>query len=359
MLIVHDYAYDFGGGERVTAALAVAFPKARVLAVGGMDAVFERMGILGRVDTVLPRGRLEGSYRILAPLMPRAVGRTVDDIVVSSSYAFAHHVRSRTLHVEYCHSPLRQLWIAEDRYLATSGVALRTGMRVFGAYVRRADRAAVSRVDVIVSSCENVRQRVRAVYGRESEVVYPPVSLEAFSPAPVERERDLVVLVGRLVEPYKQVRSALQAFRGRSERLVLVGGGRDAAVLQAAAPPNVTFAGRADDAELRQWYSKASVVLFPSDDDFGIVPVEAMACGTPVIALDAGGARETVIHGVTGLRYREPASLSATLDTALSMRWDHEAIRRRAFDFDTAVFVERMQRIVWTAEGRRKQTRDE
>ncbi len=349
MLIVHDYAYEFGGAERVTAALACAFPQARLLAVGGNDHVFERMGVLERVETVLARGRFERSYRSLAPLMPRLVRRTVDDVVVSSSYAFAHHVRSTTLHVEYCHSPVRQLWIAEERYRETSGLALRIGMRVFGASLRSADRAAVSGADVIVSSCENVRERVRRIYGRESEVVYPPVSLAAFSPAPVERERDLLVLVGRLVEPYKQIRSVLDTFRTRKERLVVVGGGRDAGVLLAQSPPNVTFIGRADDSELRTWYSRAAAVLFPSEDDFGIVPVEAMACGTPVVALDAGGARETVVHGLTGFRYPKPELLSSTLDAALAAEWDHEAIRQRAFDFDSSVFIERMQHIIRTA----------
>jgi glycosyltransferase involved in cell wall biosynthesis len=345
-LLVHDFAFDFGGAERVTAALASAFPDARVLAVAGTDEVIEEMGLAGRAETILPLGRFARSYRWLSPALPRIVRRTVDEPVVSSSYAFAHHVRSRSLHVEYCHSPLRQLWIAEDRYRRSGGRLFSLGMSAFGDYLRKADRDAVAHVDVIVASCENVRQRIETIYGREAQVVHPPVDLETFHPDGVARETDLVLLVGRLVEPYKQVRSALDAFRTLPFRLVVVGEGRDARALRSAAPPNVSFVGRARDDELRRWYSRAAVVLFPSEDDFGLVPVEAMACGTPVVALDAGGARETVVHDVTGLRYGGPAELGPALEAAMNRNWDAEAIRRHAQSFGSDVFVERMQSIV-------------
>jgi len=345
-LLVHDFAFDFGGAERVTAALASAFPDARVLAVAGTDEVIEEMGLAGRAETILPRGRFARSYRWLSPALPRIVRRTVDEPVISSSYAFAHHVRSRSLHVEYCHSPLRQLWIAEDRYRRSGGRLLSLGMSAFGDYLRKADREAVARVDVIVASCENVRRRIETIYGREAGIVHPPVDLGTFFPDSVEREADLVLLVGRLVEPYKQVRSALDAVRSLPFRLVVVGDGRDADSLRAAAPDNVTFVGRARDDELRRWYSRAAVVLFPSEDDFGLVPVEAMACGTPVVALDAGGARETVVHDVTGLRYGSAAELGSALETAMNRRWDAETIRSHAQTFGSDVFVERMRTLV-------------
>jgi glycosyltransferase involved in cell wall biosynthesis len=345
-LLVHDFAFDFGGAERVTAALSHAFPSARVLAVGGTNEVIERMGLAGRAETILPRGRFASAYRWLSPALPRIVRRTVDGPVISSSYAFAHHVRSRSLHVEYCHSPLRQLWIAEDRYRQSGGRHLSMGMTAFGDYLRKADRDAVAHVDVIVASCENVRRRIDAIYGREAHIVHPPVDLEAFYRDAVDREPDLVLLVARLVEPYKQVRGALEAFRELPVRLVVVGEGRDAASLRAVAPPNVEFVGRARDDELRRWYSRAAVVLFPSEDDFGLVPVEAAACGTPVVALDAGGARETVVHDLTGLRYATPGDLSEALRQALNRRWDAEIIREHAQAFGSDIFVERMQAIV-------------
>jgi glycosyltransferase involved in cell wall biosynthesis len=345
-LLVHDFAFDFGGAERVTAALAEAFPDARVLAVGGKDEVIDEMGLVGRMDTILPKGRFAGTYRWLSPALPRIVRRTVDEPVISSSYAFAHHVRSRSLHVEYCHSPVRQLWIAEDRYRQSGGRVLSTSMSAFGNYLRKADREAVAHVDVLVASCENVRRRIETIYDREADVVHPPVDLSAFYPEPVDRDADLVLLVGRLVEPYKQVSNALEAFARLPFRLVVVGDGRDARRLRAAAPPNVTFAGRARDHDLRRWYSRASVVLFPSEDDFGLVPVEAMACGTPVVALDAGGARETVLHDVTGLRYGSPDELGSALEEAMNRPWDREAIRGHASTFGSGIFIERMQAIV-------------
>ena len=333
----------------MTAELADAFPDARVLAVGGREDVFERMGVAERAATILPAGRFAGSYRSLSPLLPRIVRRTVDEPVISSSYAFAHHVRSRSLHVEYCHSPLRQLWIAENRYRQTGGRVLSGGMRAFGDHLRELDLKAVADVDVIVASCENVRKRVERIYGREALVVHPPVTLTTFYPDAVDREGDLVLLVARLVEPYKQVRSALEMFASLPFRLAVVGDGRDAAALRAVAPPNAIFVGRAGDDDLRRWYSRAAVVLFPGEDDFGLVPVEAMACGTPVVALDAGGARETVTDGVTGLRYPTPDDLRSALEQALNRRWDSDAIRNHAQGFSSDTFVERMREIVRNA----------
>lgn len=345
-LLVHDFAFEFGGAERVTAALAELVPDAHVLAIGGTRAVFERMGVGDRFDTILPTGKFERSYRSLTPLFPRLVRRTVDETVISSSYAFAHHVRSRASHIEYCHSPIRQLWIAEESYKRALGGRFALALRMFGDRLRRADLAAVADVDTIVASCENVRGRVNRIYGRDAAVVYPPVSLDTFFPEPVERERDLVVLVARLVEPYKQVSSVLETIRTLPLRLAVIGHGRDAAALQAGAPANVTFVGRVEDEELRRWYSRAAVVVFPSEDDFGIVPVEAMACGTPVVALDAGGARETVLHEVTGLRYSDPSRLAGALDEATARDWDRQRIREHATTFGLPAFAEQMRTIL-------------
>jgi glycosyltransferase involved in cell wall biosynthesis len=345
-LLVHDFAYEFGGAERVTAALADILPEARVLAIGGKRPVFERMGVADRFETILPTGKFEDSYRSLTPLFPRLVRRTVDELVVSSSYAFAHHVRSTVRHVEYCHSPIRQLWIAEESYKAALGARFALALRLFGSRLRRADLVAVRAVDTMVASCENVRTRVNRIYGRDAVVVHPPVSLDTFYPDAGEREPDLVLLVARLVEPYKQVRSVLDTVAKLPVRLAVIGHGRDAATLQAAAPANVTFVGRVGDQELRRWYSRSGVVVFPSEDDFGIVPVEAMACGTPVVALDAGGARETVIHDVTGLRYPEPKALAGALKDALARAWDRNRIREHASSFGLPAFSARMRKIV-------------
>jgi len=345
-LLVHDFAFEFGGAERVTAALADLVPDAHVLAIGGNRAVFERMGVGDRFETILPTGKFEGSYRSLTPLFPRLVRRTVDEPVISSSYAFAHHVRSRVSHLEYCHSPIRQLWIAEESYKRALGGRFAVALRVFGNRLRRADLEAVADVDTIVASCENVRERVNRIYGRDAAVVHPPVSLDTFYPEPIEREPDLVVLVARLVEPYKQVRSVLETIGTLPLRLAVIGHGRDAATLQAGAPPNVTFVGRVGDDELRRWYSRAALVVFPSEDDFGIVPVEAMACATPVVALDAGGARETVLHEVTGLRYADPTRLAAALEEAAARGWDRQRIREHASTFGLPAFAEQMRTIL-------------
>jgi glycosyltransferase involved in cell wall biosynthesis len=219
---------------------------------------------------------------------------------VSSSYAFAHHVRAQGVHVEYCHSPLRQIWIAPGRYEKAVGPTMRLGMNMFDGWLKKMDLEAVAHVDYMVATCENVRARIKAIYGRDAPILYPPVRTDAFFPTSNTRERGLCLTVARLVEPYKAVGLLLRLFSDLPYRLVVVGDGRDATALRQVAPPNVTFIGELPDDELRGWYNRASVVVFPGEDDFGLVPLEAMACGTPVVALDAGGARETVAEGVTG-----------------------------------------------------------
>ena len=345
MLITHDFAFDYGGAERVTEAFARAFPEAELLFVGADRAVLERMGVSDRATTILPLGRFRGRYRSLAPIYPLLAGSRSADVVLSSSYAFAHHVRARDFHLEYCHSPLRQLWVAEDRYRASVGGTMRAGMTLFGGPLRRLDRRAVERVDELVASCENVRARIRSVYAREAAVLHPPVDTAVFRPSGAEREAGLALAVARLVEPYKAVRSLLDVFAQLPYRLVVAGDGRDGAALRASAPPNVEFVGHVGDDELRDWYGRASLVVFPGEDDFGLVPVEAMACGTPVVAADGGGARETVVHGATGLRFRD-GGLEQAVRQAMETEWDASAIRLHALAFDTSAFVERIRGLV-------------
>jgi glycosyltransferase involved in cell wall biosynthesis len=290
------------------------------------------MGVAERTETVLPLDRFESTYRSLTPAFPALARRIEAEYVVSSSYAFAHYARGRRLHVEYCHSPLRQIWIQQAAYEGVLPAPMRVALRASAPLLRRLDRSAVGRVDEIVASCVNVRDRIFTAYGRRAPVIYPPVAIGVGSPPRVERERGLAIIVGRIVEPYKRVGEAIEAFRSLPYRLAIIGGGRDAAKLRARAPRNVEFVGELDDAELRRWYARAEVVLFPSEDDFGIVPVEAMSFGTPVVARDAGGARETVVAGSTGILYR-PGQIAAAVDAAMNAEWDRGAIREQAARF--------------------------
>lgn len=338
MLISHDFAYQYGGAERVTEALAEAFPEAAVAVIGGDPAVLERMRVRDRATSLLPLGTLTRRYRALSPAFPLLLPFRSAEIVLSSSYAFAHHVRGTRLHIEYCHSPLRQVWVSYDEYRKRAGAVLAAGMATFRGWLKLMDLRATRRVDVLLASCDNVRRRIHAIYGRDADVIYPPVDAETFSPGQTTREGELAFLVARLVEPYKAVSSVLEAFSTLPYRLVIAGSGRDAPLLQRMAPSNVTFVGYLDDAGLRSWYRRAKIVLFPGEDDFGIVPLEAMACGTPVVALDAGGARETVVDEVTGLRF-VPGSLKTAIAEAMGREWDSATIRSHALKFSRPRFA--------------------
>jgi glycosyltransferase involved in cell wall biosynthesis len=346
LLIAHDFAYQYGGAERVTQALGEAFPGARVLVIGGDRTVLARMGVADRATSVLPLGWSPRGYRYLAPLCPLLLAGCRADVVVSSSYAFAHHVRARALHVEYCHSPLRQVWVAQRPYEEAAGVLLRLGMKSFAGWLRQMDLRAVARVDRLVASCENVRGRIKRVYGRDAAILYPPVRTDVFFDTGSAREPDLCLVVARLVEPYKAVGSLVRLFSRLPYRLVVVGDGRDAALIRRHAPRNVSFVGALADDELRDWYSRAATLIFPGEDDFGLVPVEAMACGTPVVALDAGGARETVLQDETGVRF-QPGQLETALRVALGRDWDHEQIRRHAAQFGKERFIRAIRQLVF------------
>lgn len=351
MLIVHDFAYHYGGAERVTEAFAEAFPRATVLVIGGSRKTIGRMGLEHRIRSLLPLDRFEASYRLLAPLYPLIASRCDASVVLSSSYAFAHHVRGRLLHVEYCHSPLRQVWIAQEDYRRSSGRAISTGLRVFDPWLKRRDLQAAARVDCMIANSQNVRERIHAIYRREATVLPPPVDTNKFFPAPVIGEPDLALIVARLVEPYKAVRSVLDAFGRLPFRLAIAGEGRDEKALKSLAPRNVAFLGALADDELREWYSRAKILIFPGLDDFGLVPVEAMCCGTPVVALDAGGARETVVDGVTGLRF-SPGSLAAAVTDAMTRTWDPARIQAHAQRFSRTEFVPRIREIMRAAAER-------
>lgn len=345
MLIVHDFAYQHGGAERVTAALAEAFPAAEVLVIGGRRSVLVRMGVEDRARVLLGMGRLPDGYRALSPVLPAMLRRQGADVVLSSSYAFAHHVRARETHVEYCHSPLRQIWVKSREYERALGGAMATGLRAFGPFLRRSDLRAVAEVDQIVASCANVSDRIREIYGRRAQIVYPPVTTDSFFPTSAERERGLALLAARLVEPYKAVTETLETFRTLPYRLVVAGDGRDSTKIRASAPANVTFLGELGDDELREWYSRAEVVVFPGEDDFGLVPLEAMCCGTPVVALDAGGARETVVQGVTGIRFRT-GGLAQAVQEAMEREWARDRITAHAAAFSKDAFIDAIRVIV-------------
>lgn len=291
------------GGERVLEQLCLLYPDADLYTLihvpGSTSPTIEDRRI-----TASPLSRLPGAakhYRKLLPLFPLAAERfhlKGYDLVVSTSHAFAKGIRVAppTPHLCYCFTPMRYVWDQIDAYLGRG--ALRRASSPLVAALRAWDRrtSQPERITQVIAISETVRDRVRRHWGREARVIFPPVDVERIRPDGRPPD-DFYLMVGAFV-PYKREDVAVEAFRELPGRLVVVGDGPDRAALAAGAPANVEFVGRVSDRRLAELYARCRALVYPQDEDFGIVAVEAQAAGRPVICLDRGGASETVLpHG--------------------------------------------------------------
>lgn len=354
--LAHEYFAAWGGAERVTSELHALWPDAPVYtlfyeprhsrALAGWEL---RTSWLQR----LPLG--DGRHRLLLPLLPRAVASipvAPVDVLVSSSSAFIKGLRlpDGARHVCYCHSPTRYLWDWSDRYVAEEVPApLRPLLAPLLDDLRAWDLEAARRVDRFVANSATVRDRIRRYYGRDAVVVHPPIDVSSFPLGGPERD-DFYLVVSRLV-PYKNIDLAVRAFGALGLRLKIVGEGRDRRRLERLALDHVEFLGRQPDAQVRELLAFARGLVFPGEDDFGMVCVEALACGTPVVALARGGAVEIVADGETGVLFSEPTvdALIEAVRRAEVTRFEPGRLRDAAMRFDAAAFRERVRAIV--AEG--------
>jgi glycosyltransferase involved in cell wall biosynthesis len=340
--IAHDWMVSYAGSERCVEEMLETFSVTRLL-----TTVLDRSALppaLGRASPSVLQ-RLPGAkthHEWLLPLMPLAwaLRRPIDDVdvVISSSHACAKAVRHRPglPHLCYCHTPMRYAWDFEaekERFPLPVRPLARAGMAAF----RRWDRRSARTVTRFVANSRAVADRIRSFYGRSAEVIHPPVRTDFYTPGG-ERE-DGFLYVGRLVG-YKRPDLVVGACAGLDHRLTVVGNGQMKQELEARATPNVRFLGAVGDLELRDLYRRARALVFPVDEDFGIVMAEAQACGTPVIALAQGGALDIVRPGVTGwlLRTQSVEELRNAVLRAASEELDPDAIRIGAERFSAPRF---------------------
>jgi glycosyltransferase involved in cell wall biosynthesis len=327
VVLAHDWLAGLRGGEHVLDAIAVALRHAGA-DVSTLLTMFDDGRPLTPAIDALPRvvsplGRLGGfsrrARRHLLPLYPWAVSRLSSslrsihasrpvDLVVSTSSAAIKGLRTPegVPHLCYVHSPPRYLWSQGEAY-GRSSVLTRLGLAASGPWLRRWDAATASRPTTLLANSAHTAALIRKVWHRESQVLHPPVRTDFFGATPPVA-RDGSWLVVSALEPYKRVDLAIEASQLAGVRLVIVGDGSLASTLRSEAPATVEFKGRVDDATLRDLYARASVLIHPQIEDFGIVAVEAQAAGLPVVALASGGAVETVVDGVTGAFFREQAA---------------------------------------------------
>jgi glycosyltransferase involved in cell wall biosynthesis len=305
--LVHDYLLVMRGAERTFACITDCWPAAAIYTLLWDPAEMQHRfrGHAVHTSYLQRAGLRQPGFRRLLPLFPDAVGRlplSAYDLVISSSSAFAHGVRTApgAVHVCYCHSPFRYAWHEYDRALREARPYLRPALKWILRYVRAWDRQAAGRVTHYIANSEQTRERIQDFYGRDAEVVHPPVDVERFRQAVPE---DYFLVVSEVIG-HKRVELALEAARRAGRPIKVVGGGPELKRLaRRYASAGTTFLGRLSDAELADVYARARAVVVPNVEEFGIVAVEAQAAGRPVIAANAGGTRETVIDGQTGVLF--------------------------------------------------------
>lgn len=365
--IVHEWLVTFGGSELVLRELIKLFPQARVFTL--IDTMkTEHRDFLGVGETTTSfLNRVPGidrRHRKMLPLYPAAV-RSLNvadfDLVISNSHAVAKSVRThrRQVHLSYCLSPMRYAWDLREQYLSEAGLA--TGMRGVAARallesMRRWDQRNSQHVDAFATLSHFVADRIRRAYGREAAVVYPPVDTDFFTPIAQRSTPNAYYITASRFVPYKRVDLIAKAFQGLPDReLIIVGDGPEAAKIRSAAGRNVAMVGHVTREELRRLLQGARAFVFAAEEDFGIAPLEAQACGVPVIAYGRGGATETV-RGLdaarpTGVHFaaQSPDAIVAAIRefesaapriTADACRANAEAFSERRFRDEFLRFVE-------------------
>lgn len=360
--LVHDWLVGYRGGEKLLEAIAELYPGADLYtlfhAPGTTSPRIDRMRIHASALSRLPGAAQH--YRKLLPLLPATIERfhlRGYDLVISTSHSFAKGVRvaAGTPHLCVSMTPIRYVWDQIDLYLGRGAKRLLAAPLV--AYLRRWDRrtSTPERVTRFVAISETVAQRIARIYGRDARVVYPPVDVDRFRPAGTPPE-DFFLLVGAFV-PYKQEALAIEAFRRLGAPLVVAGDGPLRRRLEADAPPNVRFLGRVPDEVLAGLYARCRALVYPQEEDFGIIAVEAQACGRPVIAFGRGGAAETVVAAgaaraetPTGVTFDAPAPESLVEAVRrfekLEPSFDARAIRRHAERFSPERFRREMREAI-------------
>jgi glycosyltransferase involved in cell wall biosynthesis len=353
--IVHDWLTGIRGGERVLEALCAHYPDAELFTLihvrGSQAAAVERHRIHCAIPPYIPGVRR--SYRkwlLLYPALIEQFDLERFDVVISSSHCVAKSVITppATVHICYCHTPMRYAWDQFNAYFGRDrvGVIGSVVMRRVMAGLARWDRDTAYRVDRYLTNSQYVADRVRRYYNRDALVVYPPVDTAFFHPDCVVPER-FALVVSALV-PYKRIDVAIDACRQARMPLKIVGTGPDRGRLERRAAGTVEFLGWLSDGHLRQLYRRARCLLMTGEEDFGIAPLEAQACGRPVVALGRGGARESIVDGETGILVdtADSAAFGAAIASLDWKTFEPSAIRRHAERFNRARFAEHVDTAV-------------
>ncbi len=344
--LAHDWLTGMRGGEKCLELIAGGFPRAELYCLlhkrGAVSQIIENRRIHTSALQAIPG--IAKTYRYFLPAFPlalRTLGRPDADLLISTSHCVVKSlpVRKDARHLCYCFTPMRYAWTFHDEYFG--GASLKGALvKPLLASLRRWDRSTARRVDRFVAISHHVRRRIEQFYGREADVVYPPADTSFYSPDSGTPREDFDLIVSALV-PYKRIDLAVEAYNRSGRRLVIIGTGTEFEKLKAAAGSTISFLGWQSDEAIRDHYRRCRFLIFPGEEDYGIVPVEAMACGTPVIAYGRGGAKETITAGVSGIFFERQTAdaLSDALREAENCAWSSGTIRTHAEKFGPQPFI--------------------
>lgn len=346
LAIVHDWLTNMGGAERIIRIFHELFSDAPIYTLvyneENMPQDFRNMDIHTSFIQKLPFA--EKKYQSYLPLMPTAVEQfdlSEYDMILSSSTACAKGVipKTDTLHICYCNTPMRYAWDMYHEYTSSKGRISKIIIAFLMNYIRLWDRLSADRVDYFIANSKNVARRIQKHYKRDAEVIYPPVNTNFYTPC--GQAGDYYLIVSRLV-PYKKIDLAVEAFNRLGLPLKIIGDGSELKTLKSRAKTNIEFLGKLSDEEVRDYYRGCKAFIFPGEEDFGITPVEAQACGRPVIAYGKGGALETIVDQVTGMFFYEQSvealTKAVTVFEETIDNYNTEKIRQNALNFSEEVF---------------------
>ncbi len=358
--IIHDWLVGRRGGEKVLEEILYVIEhnfkpeKLEIFTLvhkkGTQAEIIEKQKINVSFIQSLPFGLKK--YRNYLPLFPAAIeyfDLREFNLIISSTHAVAKGIipPPESLHISYCHTPMRYIWNHFHSYFGHKKGIKKVFYSYITNYLRVWDQISSERVDFFIANSNNVRKRIKRYYNRDSELIYPPVDTDFFNCDNGKGEKDYFLVVSAMV-PYKKVDIVIEAFNLLGFPLKIVGGGPEYKKLRKMAKNNIEFLGYVDDLSLKNLYSGARALVFPTEEDFGIVPVEAQACGTPVIAFRKGGAIETVKEEETGVFFNEQtvASISTAIDKFLNKRFNNVLIRENALKFSKENFREKFSLFV-------------
>lgn len=359
--IVHDWFMEYAGSERCVESFTNIWPEADIYTLiefiegNAKKVIFKNKKPITSFIQKMPFAK--SRYRNYLPLFPKAI-ESFDlsgyDIVFSSSHAVAKGAKTNKaqLHICYCHTPIRYAWDLKDQYLTEAG--LDKGLKSLLAksvlkYIRNWDLKTSNRPDFMIANSRHIAERIKRIYNRDSVVIYPPVDVEKFS---VAKDRDDYYLTASRFVPYKKIDMIVEAFSQMPDKkLFVIGKGPEEDKIKSKAKQNIEFLGFLESDSLKGYMQKAKAFVFAANEDFGIVVVEAMACGTPVIAWNFGGVSETVLDSKTGVLYPEQnvKSLIAAVGRFEKMKdsFDHHRIRDHSIQFSRKIFEEKISKFVW------------